>query len=121
MKNRWMVLVLTGMLGALVLTSCSLLKSRFTEAKAEDIQTGGFTVAASCHDPEIVEADGTYYMFGSHMVGAVSTDLRDWEYFANGVDGSNKLFDNLFTFILYVFAHCSQRHRSTTLGLIMPL
>lgn len=66
------------------------------EAAEDDIVKGGFSVAASCHDPEIVVGeDGYYYMFGSHMVGAKSSDLRKWEYFANGVDSSNPMFDNL--------------------------
>ncbi len=33
-------------------------------------------------------------MFGSHMVGAKCQDLRKWNYFANGVDAANTLFDN---------------------------
>lgn len=36
-------------------------------------------------------------MFGSHMVGAKCQDLRKWNYFANGVDAANTLFDNLLT------------------------
>ncbi|WP_167958937.1 family 43 glycosylhydrolase [Anaerosporobacter faecicola] len=67
------------------------------ELSEDQIKKGGFRVTVSCHDPEIVVGeDGTYYMFGSHMIGAKSNNLREWDYFAQGVDQSNPLFDNLF-------------------------
>ena len=37
------------------------------------------------HDPSIVKVDGTYYVFGSHMAAAKSTDLMGWEYISNSV------------------------------------
>lgn len=94
MKKRLVLL-----LGVLTLTTgifagCG--KETVNEASLDEIEKGGFTVAASCHDPQIcVGEDGNYYMFGSHMVGAVAEDLRKFNYFANGVDASNPLFDNL--------------------------
>lgn len=67
----------------------------------DEIETGRKTEAISCHDPQILLAqDGRYYMFGSHMVGASSDTLSGWEYFANG----NNLFDNLFDGDLDAFA-----------------
>lgn len=30
------------------------------------------------HDPSILKADGTYYLFGSHLADAKSTDLLNW-------------------------------------------
>lgn len=33
----------------------------------------------SVHDPSIIKADGTYYVFGTHMADAKSADLMDWE------------------------------------------
>lgn len=35
--------------------------------------------SAAVHDPSIVKADGSYYIFGSHMSAAKSTDLTNWE------------------------------------------
>lgn len=45
------------------------------------------------HDPSIVKVDGTYYLFGSHLAAAKSTDLMNWEYIStlsanNAVDES---------------------------------
>lgn len=32
------------------------------------------------HDPSIIKADDTYYVFGSHLAAAKSTDLMNWQY-----------------------------------------
>lgn len=49
----------------------------------------------SVHDPSIIkdEKTGTYYIFGSHMAWAKSTDLVNWETFENNI---NKDFETLF-------------------------
>ncbi|MBO5488662.1 MAG: hypothetical protein J5972_02015, partial [Eubacterium sp.] len=46
--------------------------------KAADVDGG-----ESVHDPSIMEADGKYYIYGSHMSAAYSTDLRKWEFMIN--------------------------------------
>lgn len=38
----------------------------------------------SVHDPSIVKKDDTYYVFGSHIEAAKSTDLQNWTTFTNG-------------------------------------
>ncbi|NGZ77200.1 LamG-like jellyroll fold domain-containing protein [Saccharibacillus alkalitolerans] len=38
----------------------------------------------SVHDPSIVKDGSTYYVFGSHIAAAKSTDLMNWSSFANG-------------------------------------
>ncbi len=46
------------------------------------------------HDPSIVKADnGTYYVFGSHLSVAKSTDLMSWTRVAEGVNDQNPLFN----------------------------
>ena len=37
---------------------------------------------ASVHDPSVLFADGTYYIYGSHMQAAKSADLQDWKLFS---------------------------------------
>ena len=64
--------------------------------KQEDILKGSFKAGASVHDPSIVENDGIYYIFGSHMEAAESADLHSWKSFASGVNRNNPLFSNLF-------------------------
>ncbi len=47
--------------------------------------------AITCHDPSIFkDFDGTYYIFGTHITGGYTTDLRNW----TSIDGQ---FRNTFT------------------------
>ena len=36
----------------------------------------------SVHDPSVLRVDDTYYIYGSHMQAAKSTDLQDWKMFS---------------------------------------
>lgn len=65
--------------------------------KEVKLKVSTYNSQASVHDPSIVKAeDGTYYIFGSHMDAAKSSDLWLWKSFATGVNSSNPLFDGLF-------------------------
>lgn len=50
---------------------------------------------ASVHDPSVIKVDETYYVFGSHLAAAKSTDLMKWEQVANGVSSDNPLFEDV--------------------------
>lgn len=51
----------------------------------------------SVHDPSIVKANGTYYLFGSHMAWAKSEDLMNWTYFTNNINSDYaSIFGNLW-------------------------
>ena len=71
---------------------------------ADEIKQGAQTLGVSVHDPSVVEADGKYYIFGSHMEAAESEDLKSWKSFASGVNATNPLFDNLFDEKMEAFA-----------------
>lgn len=45
----------------------------------------------SVHDPSVIEVDGTYYVFGSHLAGAKSEDLINWELLSSGVNNTNTI------------------------------
>ena len=50
----------------------------------------------SVHDPSVVKANGTYYVFGSHVEAAKSSDLQSWRRFSNGYATTNNVeFANL--------------------------
>ena len=53
------------------------------------------------HDPSVIENDGTYYIFGSHLAAAKSTDLLNWEMIsslsANSAVNESPLFDFNYT------------------------
>lgn len=46
---------------------------------------------ASVHDPSLIVVDGTYYIFGSHLAGAKSTDLMNWTMIGSGVNKNNPI------------------------------
>ena len=51
---------------------------------------------ASVHDPSILRAeDGTFYIYGSHMQAAVSTDLMQWKMISRNAENSCSLVDNV--------------------------
>ncbi|WP_295800102.1 LamG-like jellyroll fold domain-containing protein [uncultured Microbulbifer sp.] len=46
------------------------------------------------HDPSVIrDDDGTYYVFGSHLAAAKSTNLMTWDFVAEGVNDQNPLFN----------------------------
>lgn len=47
-------------------------------AQAAQVKFGN----ASVHDPSVLYADGTYYIYGSHMQAAKSSNLQDWKLFS---------------------------------------
>lgn len=50
----------------------------------------------SVHDPSIIKDGDIYYVFGSHIDAAKSTDLKNWTIFTNGyTTPENKLFGDL--------------------------
>lgn len=68
---------------------------RIEEIENIDVIETNSTV--SVHDPSIVkdEATGTYYIFGSHLAWAKSTDLCNWTTFTNNINTDyNNLFKN---------------------------
>ena len=107
MRKKWgMILGLAGMmiLGSQGVyateTADSTAETETAEAETDDVEgqikKGGFSAGVSVHDPSIIKDNGIYYIFGSHMESAKSTDLRNWTSFSSGVNADNRLFDNLF-------------------------
>lgn len=62
----------------------------------------------SVHDPSVVRAGDTFYVFGSHLAAARTKDLMNWEQVANGVSATNPLFlngsSNVFTELAETFS-----------------
>lgn len=63
---------------------------------------------ASVHDPSIVKSGDTWYVFGSHLAAAKSTDLMNWQQVSSGVSATNPLFlngsANVFTELAETFS-----------------
>ena len=50
----------------------------------------------SVHDPSIIRAeDGTYYIFGSHMAAAKSSDLMQWRMISTNAESGCRLVENV--------------------------
>lgn len=59
----------------------------------------------SVHDPSIVKDEDTYYVFGSHIEAAKSTDLQNWTKFTNSyTTPGNKIFGDLSSNLAGSFA-----------------
>ncbi|MFU0827622.1 MAG: GH43-C domain-containing protein [Lachnoclostridium sp.] len=48
----------------------------------------------SVHDPSVIKVNDTFYIFGSHLAGAKSTDFMNWTLIGNGVKKSNPIIPN---------------------------
>ncbi len=58
----------------------------------------------SVHDPSVVRVDGTFYVFGSHLAAARSTDLVNWTKIADGATAANPLFADVTKQLAETFA-----------------
>jgi arabinan endo-1,5-alpha-L-arabinosidase len=58
----------------------------------------------SVHDPSIIKVGTEYYVFGSHLAAAKSSDLMNWTLLADGVSNANPLFTNVLTALQPTFA-----------------
>ncbi|SDA31286.1 arabinan endo-1,5-alpha-L-arabinosidase [Ruminococcus sp. YE71] len=59
----------------------------------------------SVHDPSIIKTNGMYYVFGSHIDAAQSSNLIDWDRFTNGYARTNNVeFGNLSDNLKKAFA-----------------
>lgn len=70
-----------------------------------DVATADISSGVSVHDPSILKADGTYYIFGSHMTCAKSTDLLNWEKVADGYSPSNPVYGQIYDVAEEAFAY----------------
>lgn len=52
---------------------------------------------ASVHDPAIIKVANTYYVFGSHLAAAKTTDLMNWTQMPGSFDAGSPLFDTVTT------------------------
>ncbi len=52
---------------------------------------------ASVHDPSIIKVGNEFYIFGSHLASAKSSDLMNWSMISSGVTDGNPLIPNVTT------------------------
>lgn len=59
---------------------------------------------ASVHDPSVIKVGDTWYVFGSHLASARTTDLMNWTKVSDGVANGNPLIPNVSTELAEAFA-----------------
>lgn len=94
MKKLISCVLLVSMMGSLV--ACSGSENKNFTVSYDGIATGDVSSGVSVHDPSILEVDGTYYIYGSHMTAAKSTDLLNWETIADGYKKTNPVYGQIY-------------------------
>ena len=76
--------------------TCAVLAASFMSANAlAQISYSPISFQnASVHDPSIIKAGDTYYVFGSHLASAKSKDLMKWQQMTDRLSDTNPLFLN---------------------------
>ena len=63
---------------------------------ADKVAKGDVTSGASVHDPSVLRVGDTYYIYGSHMTAAKSTDLKSWQQIADGYSPDNPVYGAVY-------------------------
>ena len=75
--RRWKTVVAGVLTLAMSLTFAGTsFSGKAAEESGKKVETPS---RVTVHDPSIIKADGMYYVFGSHMADAKSTNLIDWK------------------------------------------
>ncbi len=70
----------------------------------DQIKKGNVSSNASVHDPSVLKVGDTYYIYGSHMAAAKSTDLKSWQRIADGYKDFNPVFGQIYAVYDEAFA-----------------
>lgn len=82
----------------LCLVTLLVLSLVYVPSIAEQEVTSPVFKSVSVHDPSIIKADdGYFYIFGSHMAAARSTDLMSWERISTDAQSGCTLVENVQT------------------------
>lgn len=92
MKRRFLL----GMLAAVtvIVTACG----KETDKLIADMPVEKSFDEVTVHDPAVILGeDGAYYIFGSHLAVAKTSDLMNWTYVNQGVKDDNEVIPNVFS------------------------
>lgn len=107
MKRLFSCVFAISMLGGLV--ACSASEEKNYTVNYNDIATGDISSGVSVHDPSILEVNGTYYIYGSHMTAAKSSDLLNWEMIADGYSKTNPVYGQIYDVKDEAFAYAGSK------------
>ncbi len=109
MKRLLSCVLAVSMAGGLVACSGSISEEKDYKVSYDSIATGNVSSGVSVHDPSILEADGTYYIYGSHMTCAKSTDLLNWQKVADGYNKTNPVYGQIYDVKDEAFAYSGSK------------
>ena len=78
-------------LGARLLFAFGAAASAFFSPALRAQAAPAFTSSATVHDPSVVRSGSSYYVFGSHLASASSTDLMNWTQISTSAAAGNAL------------------------------
>ncbi len=58
----------------------------------DDVKKASINAGVSVHDPSVIKIGDTYYIYGSHLTAAKSSDLRNWTTVADGYSATNPVY-----------------------------
>ncbi|BCZ46633.1 hypothetical protein psyc5s11_27000 [Clostridium gelidum] len=94
--QKLMSCLVTGMIVTTLINPSTVFAEEITQSGQSSTSTGKeSTIKAkdrvSVHDPSIIKDGNSYYVFGSHIEGAKSTDLMNWTKFTNSYTTPNNV------------------------------
>ena len=96
---------------AAVIASCAVMITALNIGSpvSTDTVSAANKARVSVHDPSVVKDGNTYYVFGSHIEAAKTTDLQNWTRFSNGYERTNNVeFGNLSQNLKKAFDWCGE-------------
>lgn len=75
----------------------------------EGIKKDSVSSGVAVHDPSILRVGDTYYIYGSHMAAATSTDMLDWTRLADGYNAGNPVFGQIYSVAQEAFAYAGDK------------
>ena len=109
MKRAFSCVLVLSMVGSLLGCSSSNSEVRNYTVSYDGVAVGDVSSGVSVHDPSILEVDGTYYIYGSHMTAAKSTDLLNWESIADGYMKTNPVYGQIYDVADEAFAYAGSK------------
>ena len=109
MKKFLSCVLAISMAGCLVACTGSNSEEKNYTVSYSGIATGNVSSGVSVHDPSILEVDGTYYIYGSHMTAAKSDDLLSWKKVADGYNKTNPVYGQIYEVKDQSFAYAGNK------------
>ncbi len=87
MRAKTFKRILSSLVATVMVFTCVLSHLVWSDVNSTEVEAAAQSVSrVCCHDPSVVKANGQYYIFGSHMSWAKSSNLSEWSSFTNNIN-----------------------------------